>query len=111
MTTLSISVAAATALLAFCEKHNLEEFFIAGDQGVYFGANTGSEEENSFEGSIHYIKDCDPAKDEDWHHVKRMISRDDFGEELPVSWLKTGLARKGKRTFSLKMTPSSIKLV
>ena len=110
--TATITTKQAQELLAFCKANDINEFFLAKDQGAYFGAAVGNYKDDNFKNCIQYVKGCNPEKDEYWWEAQQdRFGGDDFGEHLPVDWLEVGLARKGKRIFGVIMTTTQIKLL
>lgn len=109
MSTMSISRAEARELLDFCEKNNLDEFFIAKDRGAYMGAFVAPNNR-----VIQYVPGCNPEKDPDWWEAaEHKFGGDDFGERLPTSILKVffGDPARAKQTrFSLRITATKILL-
>ena len=66
-------------LAAFIRKHDLQQWFMAKDDGAYIGASTGPEK------VIYYFAGCNPGKDEHaWETARDKFGGDDFGEHLPV---------------------------
>jgi hypothetical protein len=119
MTTASISKAQAKKILDFCQTHSLEKFFFAKDQGAYFGATVGKNEDKTFKNCIEYINGMEPDKKNkdgsDWYDNARMkFGGDDFGIHIPVSWLTLFFQKKefvNKRRFSIKITANNVQLV
>lgn len=104
MAKLVLSKDDATKLLDFCNKHELEEWFVAKDQGAYVGASTG-------EGGncIFFFPGCDPTKDEDWYDAAvSLFGGDDFGEHIPVSTLRRLVEVAAKRVTVI-VTPTQIR--
>lgn len=123
MSTFSIKKAAALELLAFCEKHKVEQFFIAKDHGAYIGATKDKplakgekidhSKVNVFN-NIHYLLGCNPDTDEDsYEECRYRFGGDDFGVHLPTDWLRQfrdACKVKNKRTFSLKVTDNNVSM-
>lgn len=112
----SISRENAKALLDFCRKHGLNEFFFAVDHGAYFGANVGKHGTESFAKCIHFLEGCDPDKDEeDWYdNAHTRFGGDDVGEFLPVTWLAIICERpeySNKKMFSVNFGKRQVKLI
>lgn len=114
MTIASISRENAKALLDFCRKHGLDEFFFAVDHGAYFGANVGQYGTDSFANSIHFLDGCDPDKDEWYDNAHIRFGGDDVGEFLPTEWLTIfceNPAYKAKNRFTVNFGRTQVKLV
>lgn len=115
MTIASISRENAKALLDFCRKHGLDEFFFAVDHGAYFGANVGKHGTESFAKCIHFLEGCDPDKDEDWYNnAHTRFGGDDVGEFLPIEWLTIFCENpvyKAKNRFTVNFGRTQVKLV
>jgi hypothetical protein len=104
------------ALATFCEKNNKTEFFLAKDQGLYIGQNTGDSGTKTFEKYIAYAMGCNPDLDEEWYEESCVIGGgDDFGDYLPVQWLAIAIGRARRSEnythMTLKLLPTKIELV
>lgn len=85
---------------------------MVGDQGVYLMSNViyldGDTPDSTSE--IVYAKGCNPDTDEDWYENKgRLFGGDDGSVSFPIEWIEHAIKR-GKKTFSLKLTAKSIRL-
>jgi hypothetical protein len=91
-------------LLSFTEKHNLNDFFMAKDHGAYVGASAGDKGN-----CIFYFAGCDPRKDKDfWENSSEKFGGDDFGEMLPVDWLRRVQRDPTIDKMVIKVTKKSI---
>lgn len=107
MPQITLTVEKAQKLLDFCIAKGTDEFFLAKDQGAYVGASNGPDDN-----CIFYFQGCDPNKDEFFYeNASDMFGGDDFGEFLPVDWLKKLCAAKGAKSMTIKVLKSSIKAV
>ncbi len=101
----------ALALLAFCEKHNKDNFFFAKDQGVYFGQTHGSQSENNFENHIVYCDGFNPDTNDDWwESASDSFGGDDFGEMLEIDILKKFASDERAKKLVLKITATTLKI-
>ena len=112
---MSIKREQALELMKFCLVNKVDDFFIANDNGAYFGATYGGHDDGSFKNNIQYIKGCNPDNDPDYYEECRYkYGGDDFGVHLPVDWLKTFFNDnhyKNKRMFAIQLNQTSVKLV
>tara|TARA_Y100000401_G_scaffold87015_1_gene72407 strand:- start:51 stop:407 length:357 start_codon:yes stop_codon:yes gene_type:complete len=68
----------------FLKKHDLDEWFLAKDQGAYIGAASGNDDRGTnLEHILFYFRGCDPNKNVDWFETQQdKFGGDDFGEVL-----------------------------
>lgn len=92
-------------LAAFCKKHSVKKWFLAKDDGAYFGATTGSDKDNTFENCIIYIKGCDPRKGDVWENTRRKFGGDDFGEHFD-----TGMLYAAEGGIQFNITPTKMEI-
>lgn len=106
MHTIELSKRQVKQLVDFCVEHNLDQWFIAKDQGAYLGQSMGMDPAPK---CIFYFPGCDPEKDEDWYetaHAK--FGGDDFGEHMPVADLQRYLANPDLLCLEVKVTSQAI---
>lgn len=97
------------ALVDFCAKHNLKDFFLAKDHGAYIGQSIGAGAEDNR--CIYYFPGCHPENDVDWYdRAFADFGGDDFGEHLPLEWLTSALAQPKMKYLELVVTATKIKL-
>lgn len=88
MPQITLNRAQAIKLHDFCVTHKKESFFLAKDHGAYIGQCMQTED--GVVNDIHYFKGCNPKTDDGWYEQSHaLFGGDDFGEFLPLSWLKT----------------------
>jgi len=113
MATAQITHKQALEILAFCEKHDNDDFFFSNDHGAYFGACTGSHEQSTFENCIQYLEGMNPNNEEDdwFESTVNVFGGDDFGVHLPVEWLRHFKSCKGEGDmFTVTITDSEVRL-
>lgn len=97
------------ALVDFCAKHNLKDFFLAKDHGAYIGQSIGAGAEDNR--CIYYFPRCNPKIDEDYYdNARAEFGGDDFGEYFPLDWLTSALAEPKMKSIELVVTKTQIKL-
>lgn len=115
MATASITREEAKKLYEFCKTNKVDEFFFAKDQGAYFGATTGSQKNNDFSNSIHYVKGCNPTLNDEWYdYAWAKFGGDDFGVHLSTTWLEAFFndeSYSNKRTFGIQINKRSVSLI
>lgn len=95
----------------FLNKHGLDKFFLAKDDGAYIGATAGSHEDGNFERCIFYFAGCDPKKDEFcWENARDKFGGDDFGEHLEADVVKKAAADPLTTKLVVNVTASSISI-
>lgn len=106
----------ASRLLTFCQEHQLEQFAFSNDHGAYFCAMTGSHDNNTFKNCVEYLEGMDPRHDGesgfDAHEkAGSTFGYDDFGIDLPVSWLSMFIKTKqAPAVFRIRITPNDVRL-
>lgn len=93
-------------LAAFIRANKCETVFVAKDQGAYFGASVGADNN-----CIFYFQGCDPAKDNEWYETAReKFGGDDFGERLPVQFVLQAADNPSCTTLRVLVTATQIKI-
>ena len=106
----------ASTLFNFCQAHKLEKFSFSNDHGAYFCAMTGKHEDNTFQNCVEYLEGMDPRLDGesglDAHeNAGYAFGHDDFGIDLPVSWLSQFLETKhAPALFRIRINPNDVLL-
>lgn len=94
----------AIKLHAFCVEHKQDRFFLAKDHGAYVGSAANGKN------CIFYFRGCNPNKDQDFYeNAWAMFGGDDFGEHLPLSWLKTVADRPEIGKVTIVVNKASIR--
>ena len=106
----------ASRLLNFCQEHQLEHFAFSNDHGAYFCAMTGSHANSTFKNCVEYLEGMDPRHDGesglDAHEeAGSAFGHDDFGIDLPVSWLSMFLnTKQAPARFRIRITSDNAQL-
>ena len=70
-------------VMVFCIENELDDFFVAKDQGAYIGANTGLGDD--FKNCIEYAYGCDPSNENWFETATAICGQGSLGEELQAS--------------------------
>ena len=108
-----ITHAQAMSLLAFCQTHKLDQFSFSNDNGAYFCAVTGSRKEGGFKNCVEYLEDMNPTTDDDAHGMSSAVfGGDDFGVDMPVSWLALfAKHKKESDNFRVQISATEVRLL
>lgn len=97
----------ALELLAFCQKHKQQEFYVAKDNGAYVGATKTVK--GKLEKRVFYMPGCDPVKNANWYDTARsQYGGDDFGEQLPIAMLEKVKSRDDITGMAIKLTATRV---
>lgn len=99
--TVTLDRAQVRALLAFCQRHNLDHFFIVRDEEI--GALVGAAMPN--EHCVTYFPGCDPNLYPDWHAVMvEFFGPEEFVHQLPLVHLAGFLRAMSGRATALRVS-------
>lgn len=103
----------AATLLSFCQENQLENFSFSNDHGAYFCAITGNRKDGTFKNCVEYLEDMNPNTDDDAHGMASAVfGGDDFGVDMPVSWLALFAKHKMESdNFRVQISATEVRLL